>query len=87
MPGVIVAVGTSYSSGFATLHVLEHYGDYLWWREAENETRIRLTWHVVLAEYINARCTGGVVSRVKWQSPVCVTAHAWYPLYGRTGHR
>ena len=41
MPSVIVAVDTSYSSGFATLHVLEHYGDHLWWREAETETRIR----------------------------------------------
>ena len=41
MPSVIVAVDTSYSSGFATLHVLEHCGDHLWWREAEIETRIR----------------------------------------------
>ena len=28
-------------SGFATLHVLEHYGYHLWWRETETETRIR----------------------------------------------
>ena len=28
-------------SGFATLHVLEHYRYHLWWRETETETRIR----------------------------------------------
>ena len=41
MASVIVAVDTSCSSGFATLHVLEHYGNHLWWREAETETCIR----------------------------------------------